>query len=183
MGALGWCACLQYLIDLAGSESVKRTKAVGRQVKEAGRINRSLLALERVVAGIEMAQKGCVRAVPARRDALGPYRLSVDVGFGCQCGARRLLSSSTMPSTRDSKLTRFLKPAIGGNAFTAIICTLTPDESQLFESLNTISFGLRAKNIKNIAKLNEVRADKTDRPVVLEVAHLSVVVVYPCARG
>lgn len=57
---------------------------------------------------------------------------------------------------RDSKLTRFLQPALGGNARTAIICTATLADLHANETLNTLDFAFRAMNIKNRVKVNEV---------------------------
>lgn len=54
---------------------------------------------------------------------------------------------------RDSKLTRVLQPALGGNSKTAIICAITPAAEHSDESHNSLMFACRAKNV-----LNEVRA-------------------------
>ncbi|CAG2065525.1 unnamed protein product, partial [Timema podura] len=60
-------------------------------------------------------------------------------------------------SYRDSKLTRILQSSIGGNANTAIICTVTP--ATVDETMYTLNFASRAKNIKNKPKVNEVLTD------------------------
>lgn len=57
---------------------------------------------------------------------------------------------------RDSKLTRILQNSLGGNAKTAIICAVTPATAHVEESLSSLKFSNRAKNIKNNAKVNEV---------------------------
>ncbi|CAL5326405.1 unnamed protein product [Camellia sinensis] len=41
---------------------------------------------------------------------------------------------------RDSKLTRILQPALGGNAKTSIICTLAPEEIHIEETKGTFQF-------------------------------------------
>ena len=53
---------------------------------------------------------------------------------------------------RDSKLTRVLQPALGGNSKTAIICAMTPAAKHCDESHNSLMFACRAKTI-----VNEVR--------------------------
>ncbi|XP_015179978.1 PREDICTED: centromere-associated protein E-like [Polistes dominula] len=60
---------------------------------------------------------------------------------------------------RDSKLTRLLQNSIGGNAKTAIICTITP--AALEESQYTLSFASRAKRVENKPQVNEVMSDAT----------------------
>ncbi|XP_024360207.1 kinesin-like protein KIN-7L isoform X2 [Physcomitrium patens] len=60
---------------------------------------------------------------------------------------------------RDSKLTRILQTALGGNARTAIICTMTPDEEQIDESRGTLQFASRAKRVTNCAQVNETLTD------------------------
>lgn len=57
---------------------------------------------------------------------------------------------------RDSKLTRILQPSLGGNARTAIICTLSPALSHLEQSRNTLFFATRAKEVTNNARVNMV---------------------------
>ena len=56
---------------------------------------------------------------------------------------------------RDSKLTRILQTSIGGNARTAIICTITPAAAYAEETLSTIKFASRAKTITNNPEINE----------------------------
>ncbi|KAK4419829.1 Kinesin-like protein KIN-1 [Sesamum alatum] len=49
---------------------------------------------------------------------------------------------------RDSKLTRILQDALGGNSQTALLCCCSPSPSNASESLSTLRFGARAKHIK-----------------------------------
>ena len=58
---------------------------------------------------------------------------------------------------RDSKLTRLLQTSLGGNSKTIIICTITDDIEHYSETMNTLHFGNKAKNIKTIVKINEVK--------------------------
>ncbi|GMI96838.1 hypothetical protein like AT5G66310 [Hibiscus trionum] len=61
---------------------------------------------------------------------------------------------------RDSKLTRILQNALGGNARTAIICTMSPDRSHVEQSRNTLSFANCAKEVTTNAQVNLVMSDK-----------------------
>ncbi|XP_071715357.1 kinesin-like protein NACK1 [Rutidosis leptorrhynchoides] len=61
---------------------------------------------------------------------------------------------------RDSKLTRILQHSLGGNARTAIICTLSPASSHVEQSRNTLFFATRAKEVTNNAQINMVVSDK-----------------------
>ncbi|KAE9358683.1 hypothetical protein PR003_g1148 [Phytophthora rubi] len=56
---------------------------------------------------------------------------------------------------RDSKLTFLLRDALGGNAITSIVATISPDEKYFTETLSTLKFAQRAKFIKNNAVQNE----------------------------
>ncbi|KAL4295947.1 hypothetical protein GQ457_12G017280 [Hibiscus cannabinus] len=60
---------------------------------------------------------------------------------------------------RDSKLTRILQTALGGNAKTSIICTLAPEEVHVEETKGTLLFASRAKRITNCAQVNEILTD------------------------
>nr|DAD40430.1 TPA_asm: hypothetical protein HUJ06_014753 [Nelumbo nucifera] len=61
---------------------------------------------------------------------------------------------------RDSKLTRILQPSLGGNARTAIICTMCPARSHLEQSRNTLLFASCAKEVATNAQVNIVMSDK-----------------------
>ncbi|KAJ7549092.1 hypothetical protein O6H91_07G039700 [Diphasiastrum complanatum] len=60
---------------------------------------------------------------------------------------------------RDSKLTRILQPALGGNAKTAIICNVTPAWVHVDETKGTLQFASRAIRVTNCAQVNEVMTD------------------------
>jgi centromeric protein E len=60
---------------------------------------------------------------------------------------------------RDSKLTRILQPALGGNARTAILCAVTPAIMHMEETLSTLKFASRAKKVKNRTQCNEYLDD------------------------
>lgn len=57
---------------------------------------------------------------------------------------------------RDSKLTRLLRPALGGNAKTAVLCAVTPSKAHFEETISTLKFAERAKKITTNATRNEV---------------------------
>ncbi|XP_021758377.1 kinesin-like protein KIN-7J [Chenopodium quinoa] len=61
---------------------------------------------------------------------------------------------------RDSKLTRILQNSLGGNARTAIICTMSPAHSHLEQSRNTLLFASCAKEVSTNAQVNVVMSDK-----------------------
>ncbi|MCL7042829.1 hypothetical protein MKW94_016095 [Papaver nudicaule] len=61
---------------------------------------------------------------------------------------------------RDSKLTRILQPSLGGNARTAIICTISPARNHLEQSKNTLLFASCAKEVSTNAHVNVVLSDK-----------------------
>ncbi|KAL0727143.1 hypothetical protein Bca4012_023236 [Brassica carinata] len=61
---------------------------------------------------------------------------------------------------RDSKLTRILQNSLGGNARTAIICTMSPARSHLEQSRNTLLFATCAKEVSTNAQVNMVVSEK-----------------------
>jgi kinesin family protein 5 len=56
---------------------------------------------------------------------------------------------------RDSKLTRILQESLGGNSRTTLIINCSPSSYNDAETLSTLRFGMRAKAIKNKAKINQ----------------------------
>ncbi|KAH9625982.1 hypothetical protein KSS87_008661 [Heliosperma pusillum] len=61
---------------------------------------------------------------------------------------------------RDSKLTRILQSSLGGNARTAVICTMSPARSYSEQSRNTLLFASCAKEVTTNAHVNVVMSDK-----------------------
>lgn len=55
---------------------------------------------------------------------------------------------------RDSKITRILKDSLGGNSKTLMIACISPSSSDFDESLNTLNYASRARNIQNQATVN-----------------------------
>lgn len=56
---------------------------------------------------------------------------------------------------RESKLTRILSESLGGNSKTLLIITCSPHPFNDAETLSTLRFGARARNIKNAPKVNK----------------------------
>uniref|UniRef100_A0A2P2M5N1 Kinesin-like protein n=1 Tax=Rhizophora mucronata TaxID=61149 RepID=A0A2P2M5N1_RHIMU len=61
---------------------------------------------------------------------------------------------------RDSKLTRILQSSLGGNARTAIICTMSPARIHVEQTRNTLLFASCAKEVTTNAQVNVVMSDK-----------------------
>ena len=60
-----------------------------------------------------------------------------------------LVDRSAYIPYRDSKLTRLLQESLGGRSKTCIIATVSPAMSEYEETLSTLEYANRAKNIKN----------------------------------
>lgn len=56
---------------------------------------------------------------------------------------------------RDSKLTRLLQDSLGGNTKTLMVACISPADNNYDETLSTLRYANRAKNIKNKPKINE----------------------------
>ncbi|XP_023682376.1 kinesin-like protein KIF3C [Paramormyrops kingsleyae] len=79
---------------------------------------------------------------------------------------------STHIPYRDSKLTRLLQDSLGGNAKTIMVATLSPASSSYEETLTTLRYANRAKNIKNKPRVNEDPKDALLREFQEEIARL-----------
>ncbi|KAK4273504.1 hypothetical protein QN277_021887 [Acacia crassicarpa] len=55
---------------------------------------------------------------------------------------------------RDSKLTRILQDALGGNSRTALLCCCSPSSLNASETLSTLRFGARAKHVKTFPRFD-----------------------------
>jgi kinesin family protein 11 len=67
-----------------------------------------------------------------------------------------LVDHSSHIPYRESKLTRLLQDSLGGRTKTCIIATISPAKSNLEETISTLDYAFRAKNIKNKPQLNAI---------------------------
>lgn len=73
---------------------------------------------------------------------------------------------------RDSTLTWLLKDSLGGNAKTIMIATISPAEVNHSETLSTLRYANRAKNIINKPTINEDVNVKLIRELRAEIERL-----------
>ncbi|KAH0844372.1 hypothetical protein AYO21_00840 [Fonsecaea monophora] len=96
--------------------------------------------------------------------------ISINAGLASLGKVISQLSSrtpGTYVSYRDSKLTRMLQDSLGGNAITYMIACVTPAEFHLSETLNTVQYAQRARNIQSKPKIQQVD-DGADKQAVIE---------------
>jgi hypothetical protein len=115
-------------VDLAGSERLKKTGASGQQAKEGIQINQGLLALGNVIHALASKED-------ASRDKSGG-NAPIHIPY------------------RQSKLTRLLQEALGGNSQTLFLACVSPADCNASESLSTLHYANRARNIKNTPQVN-----------------------------
>ena len=72
-----------------------------------------------------------------------------------------LVDRSSHIPYRESKLTRLLQDSLGGRTKTCIIATLSPAKSNLEETISTLDYAFRAKNIRNKPQVNQMISKKT----------------------
>ncbi|XP_053545822.1 kinesin-like protein KIF17 [Bombina bombina] len=73
---------------------------------------------------------------------------------------------------RDSKLTRLLQDSLGGNTKTLMVACLSPADNNYDETLSTLRYANRAKNIKNKPRINEDPKDALLREYQEEIKKL-----------
>ncbi|XP_028845040.1 uncharacterized protein kif16bb [Denticeps clupeoides] len=138
-----------HLVDLAGSERADATRATGAQLKEGGNINKSLVTLGNVISTLAEASV-----------------------FGS------LKKKQTFIPYRDSVLTWLLKDSLGGNSKTIMIATISPADINYGETLSTLRYANRAKNIVNKPTVNEDGSVKIIRELREEIAHLNALLAH-----
>lgn len=78
---------------------------------------------------------------------------------------------------RDSKLTRLLQDSLGGNTKTLMVACLSPADNNYDETLSTLRYANRAKNIKNKPKINEDPKDALLRQYQEEIERLKAMLM------
>lgn len=116
-----------HLVDLAGSERADTSGATGQRLKEGAHINKSLVTLGSVISAL--AEISSIESKSAGKNVFIPYR--------------------------DSVLTWLLKDSLGGNSKTIMIAAVSPADCNYGETLSTLRYANRAKNIINKPTINE----------------------------
>ncbi|XP_058511852.1 kinesin-like protein KIF21A isoform X12 [Ochotona princeps] len=75
---------------------------------------------------------------------------------------------------RDSKLTRLLQDSLGGNSQTIMIACVSPSDRDFMETLNTLKYANRARNIKNKVVVNQDRASQQINALRSEITRLQM---------
>ncbi|KAK6437411.1 Kinesin-related motor protein [Oleoguttula sp. CCFEE 5521] len=129
---------------------MKRTSETGEDFVSAGKLN--LVDL----AGSENIQRS--GAENKRAAEAGLINKSL-LTLGRVINA--LVDKSSHIPYRESKLTRLLQDSLGGQTKTCIIATLSPAKSNLEETISTLDYAFRAKNIRNKPQINQTVSKKT----------------------
>ena len=128
-----------HLVDLAGSERVAKTGNTGVRFRESIHINSGLLALGNVISALSSSD-----ALAAAAAASAPAAVSV---AAANAAARRVAGSKRAHVPyRESKLTRLLKDSLGGNSRTLMFCCVSPNESNMDESINSLKYASRVRS-------------------------------------
>ncbi|KAH9438306.1 hypothetical protein MCOR02_001943 [Pyricularia oryzae] len=72
-----------------------------------------------------------------------------------------LVDQGTHIPYRESKLTRLLQDSLGGRTKTCIIATISPAKSNLEETISTLDYAFRAKDIRNKPQIRTLMSKKT----------------------
>ncbi|XP_029428973.1 kinesin-like protein KIF21B isoform X2 [Rhinatrema bivittatum] len=75
---------------------------------------------------------------------------------------------------RDSKLTRLLQDSLGGNSQTLMIACISPSDRDFMETLNTLKYANRARNIKNKVVVNQDKTSQQISALRAEIARLQL---------
>ncbi|XP_062871298.1 kinesin-like protein KIF1B isoform X2 [Trichomycterus rosablanca] len=134
------------LVDLAGSERADSTGAKGTRLKEGANINKSLTTLGKVISALAEVSNCTSKSKKKKKTDFIPYR--------------------------DSVLTWLLRENLGGNSRTAMVAALSPADINYDETLSTLRYADRAKQIKCNAVINEDPNAKLVRELKDEVTRL-----------
>ncbi|XP_012826383.1 kinesin-like protein KIF21B isoform X5 [Xenopus tropicalis] len=75
---------------------------------------------------------------------------------------------------RDSKLTRLLQDSLGGNSQTMMIACVSPSDRDFMETLNTLKYANRARNIKNRVTANQEQSGQQVQALRAELARVKL---------
>ena len=100
--------------------------------------------------------------------------IKINLSLTCLCQVISALTDSKASYVpyRDSQLTRLLQDSLGGNTKTVMIANIGPADYNIDETINTLRWASRAKNIKNKPRINEDPKDAMLREFQDEIRKL-----------
>jgi hypothetical protein len=99
-------------------------------------------------------------------------KINLSLSTLCHVISALIDPKATYVPYRDSKLTRLLQDSLGGNTKTLMISNVGPADYNFDETMNTLRYASRAKNIKNKPKINEDPKDALLREYQDEITKL-----------
>lgn len=146
-------------MDLAGSERANASGATGQRLKEGAHINKSLVTLGSVISAL--AELSCDTSGQKSKAIFIPYR--------------------------DSVLTWLLKDSLGGNSKTIMIAAISPADCNYGETLSTLRYANRAKNIinkptinedANVKLIRELREEINKLKLLIEIVSIFIIIIF-----
>ncbi|KAL8198334.1 UNVERIFIED_CONTAM: Kinesin-like protein kif1b [Gekko kuhli] len=160
------------LVDLAGSERADSTGAKGTRLKEGANINKSLTTLGKVISALAEVDNCTSKfEIVFRKDVTQRDRKQVLQYLNVYLQSKKKKKTDFIPY-RDSVLTWLLRENLGGNSRTAMVAALSPADINYDETLSTLRYADRAKQIKCNAVINEDPNAKLVRELKEEVTRL-----------
>ncbi|XP_060557466.1 uncharacterized protein LOC132717901 isoform X3 [Ruditapes philippinarum] len=144
------------LVDLAGSERADPSSKPDfrKRLTEGANINKSLVTLGYVIKAL--AERSLLSWSPGEMGSTQSFHSSGggETGAGLSPAGPNKQRVPYIPY-RDSVLTWLLRDSLGGNSKTIMIATITPASQYYSESISTLRYAQRAKNIINKPRINE----------------------------
>lgn len=104
--------------------------------------------------------------------------ISINTGLLCLGNVISALADKSKKAShipyRDSKLTRLLQDSLGGNSQTLMIACISPTDRDFMETLSTLRYANRAKNIKNKVIVNHDTSSHTIAMLRKEIRELKL---------
>jgi kinesin family protein 1 len=160
------CVSKISLVDLAGSERANSTGAQGARLKEGANINKSLTTLGKVISALAEVSNNL--ATTALSGSMSNLKKTTPGGQNIASGKKKI---EFIPY-RDSVLTWLLKENLGGNSKTAMLAAISPADINYDETLSTLRYADRAKQIVCKAVVNEDANGKLIRELKEEIYRL-----------
>jgi kinesin family protein 1 len=153
------------LVDLAGSERANSTGAQGARLKEGANINKSLTTLGKVISALAEVSNGSMM-----QSATSMSNLKKTSASNTPVNLNK--KKAEFIPYRDSVLTWLLKENLGGNSKTAMLAAISPADINYDETLSTLRYADRAKQIVCKAVVNEDANGKLIRELKEEIFRL-----------
>lgn len=158
---------------VSNSETLKPSSSGPSNINSSELFRVSKMNLVDLAGSENVSRSGAINQRAKEAGSINQSLLTLGRVINALSDSKKSKTSNSHIPFRESKLTRLLQDSLGGNTKTALIATISPAKMYLEETVSTLEYASKAKNIKNKPQMGAVLfKDLLIKDVAVELSKL-----------